>query len=336
MADDYEKAFALLDNPFEPLGDIEGVGNQLYQSDLASRPLLLNREPALERLYSSDAGPFGTYLKNFQAFARKSGYRDAPPPPKAGKKSFIFSIYGNEGTGKTTLAQAIINWLKKCKPKNGQWYVSDDMSLTKVADVGKQIEVIESLQQRIKDNVSQGGHCCVVLDNLVKGAMPRALDMYDQLTSGWFVFLFLVSSDVELFQALANNGKRLITPFWMRSLSANSAVSFVRDRIKAFRPEFGEQRPAPPWLDKYPLFPFSEGDIRSAFDSGDVMEIVQADTISLRQFAGILTGILAEQLDGLDEDFDIAQVPEEQISQYLLKLTPAYTQLVENRLVVNG
>jgi hypothetical protein len=339
MAYDYGKAFALLDNPFSPLEPLKGLKKKNRQNDLASEPLLVDLEPVLEPLYSPDAGPFGTYVENFQKFARQNGYRDKPLPPKAGNSSFIFSIYGNEGTGKTTLAQVIISWLKQCKSREDHWSVYHEWSFTKLDDSVKEIERIDALQEQIQKDVTAESYCCIVVDNLRRGALTRALEMYDQLVTNWVVFLFLLSNDSELFDALSNNGKRTITPFRMRPLSANWAVGFVERRISEFRIKFSEQEVKPPWLNTYPLFPFVEADIRSAFDSNDVLGLLprDGDTVSLRQFGGILKGILAERLEELDEDFDIMAVPEEQINKHLLSLSSAYKRLVENkRLVANG
>lgn len=340
MAFDYDKAFALRDNPFNPRDDIEGATNETLTWDLANKPLLVRLEPALERLYSPDAGPFGTYLENFQRFARRNGYRDKPLPPKAGKIPFLCSIFGIEGTGKTTLSQVMVSWLKNCTPKRGPWKVYDEWSFEKNPDPARQIERIDAIQQKVQSEVSVGGHCCIIADNIVSSSvLNRAFQMYDDLTRDRVVFLFLLSNERELFPALSNQGKVNITPFRMLPLSASWAVSFVRRRVEEFRLKFGEHQPQPPWLEKYPLFPFDEGDIRSAFDKNEVVGLLPgyADTVSLRQFGGILNDILAERLEELNDDFDIMEVPEVDINQHLLKLSSAYRQLVETRkLVVNG
>jgi hypothetical protein len=206
MAYDYGKVFALRDNPFSPYEPFEGLTRINLHRDLPNNPLLINLEPTLECMYSSEAGPFGTFLENFKNFARQHNYRDKPP--RVGNSSFIFSIYGFEGTGKTTLAQVIINWLKKCKPRTGEWHVHDEWSLSKLPDPAKQIERIDALEQKIRVEISKNSYCCVVVDNLVPGALNRALEMYDQLRLDWIVFLFLLSNESELFAELSGAGKR--------------------------------------------------------------------------------------------------------------------------------
>jgi len=122
----------------------------------------------------------------------------------------------------------------------------------------------------------------------------------------------------------------------MRPLSANWAVGFVQHRVSEFRNTFIPPQAEPTWLKTYPLFPFVEDDIRSAFDSNAILNLVPEDTVSLRQFGGILNEILAERLEELDDDFDIKEVPEPQIEEHLLSLSSAYKRLVDNkRLVVN-
>lgn len=335
MAYDYAKAFALLDNPFNPLARLPGLGKKKWQNDLASNPLMINIEPALERLYIPDAGPFGTYLKNFQAFARQSGYRDNPP--QVGNSSFIFSIYGNEGTGKTTLSQVLISWLRQCKPEDGDWNVFDDWCLPKVLDPAKQGQRINELQERISKNVTPESYCCIVADDLVSGVLPKVLELYDQLVSDWTVFLFLLSNDNQLFPALSSSGKRVTAAFRMRPLSSDGALNFIKCRLGEFRVAFGNPGAEPPWLKTYPLFPFFEQDIRSAFDSNAVLGLVDGDTVSLRQFGGILNGILTQRLYELDDEFDITTVAEDKIKEHLLSLSSGYNRLVESkRLVVNG
>jgi hypothetical protein len=83
-------------------------------------------------------------------------------------------------------------------------------------------------------------------------------------------------------------------------------------------------------LESYPLFPFDEDDIRSAFDSSAILEYVPEDTVSLRQFSVILNKLISERLDELDDEFDITQVTEKQTEEYLLRLSREYKRLVAN------
>src|SRR6266705_2541469 len=242
MADDFEKAFALRDNPFGPILPL-GLNNIALQDSLETKPLLIHSEPVLNYLFSCDAGPFWTYLDNFKTYARKLGFRDVPP--RAGFKSSLFSIYGFEGTGKSTFAQAVITWLEKCTPAGGRWHVRDEWSFVKEKDVETQLKRIANEQGALVKVAGKNSYCCIVADNLVAGTLDRALRMYDELTFDRVVFMFLISSDRELYPRLSGDGKRPITPFRMRALSANDAVDFVKDRIAIFRvPE--KQRPA--WL----------------------------------------------------------------------------------------
>ncbi|MBC8029115.1 MAG: hypothetical protein H7Z16_03310 [Pyrinomonadaceae bacterium] len=326
MAYDYRKAFALKDNPFSPLQPLDGLLDVTAQNDLANNPLLINLEPVLETMFSPDAGAFGTFMGNFQSFARMKGYREKPPG--TGLSSFAFSIYGNEGTGKTSMAQYLISWLKQCKPKTGEWHIFDEWSLERMADPLKQIERINEVQSKIEKEISRGSYCCVVVDNLVPGgALDRAIEMFDQLTAGrkkWIVFLFLLSNVNELFNELSGAGKRQITPFRMLPLSADWAVSFVKHRIDAFR----DSDVKVPWLAKYPLFPFSEKDISGAFASNKVLGLVSGDSISLKQFAVILDRMISSRLQTLPADFDISEVAEKDVKTHLLPLSREYERLV--------
>ena len=322
MAFDYEKAFGLVDNPFSPIQPL-GLNNIGAQNELEVKPLLINSEPMLQRLFSENAGPFGTYLNNFKQFLRQRGYRDTPP--QAGINSYVFSIFGYEGTGKTTLAQVIISWLKLCKPKTGNWYVHDEWSFQKVKEVQKQIERINEEQTRITKESGKNSYCCIVADNLVPGALDRAFEMYDQLTHDRVVFMFLLSSDRELFAQLSAESKRPITPFRTRPLSAEGAVAFIRHRITEFRVKPESQAT---WISKFSLFPFEENDIRSAFATGKIFDQVQGDTVALRDFSVMVTRMLAKKLDALGEEFDINQVAEAEVENHIIWLSKEYNELV--------
>jgi hypothetical protein len=292
-------------SPIQPLTGLNNIG---AQNDLETKPLLINSEPALQRLFSDSAGPFGTHLTAFKTLARQRGYHDRPP--QVGVKSHIFSIYGYEGTGKTTLVQAIISWLKTCKPKTGDWYVRDEWSFETVKEVQKQIERIDKEQEWIVRESGKNSYCCIVADNLVCGALDRAFEMYDRLTRDRVVFLFLLSNERELFPRLSSEGKRPITPLRMRPLSADSAVAFLTHRIKEFRVKPPAQ---PAWLPNYRLFPFDEADIRYAFDTGTIFDRVQVDTVALRDFSVMVNRMLTKRLNALEEEFDITQKAEAEI-----------------------
>lgn len=172
MAYDYEKAFALTDDPFKPKQPLDGITNAPAQDSLEVRPLLINAESALTWLYCPEAGRFAHYEEKFQDYARSEGYRDDTDPPRAGANSSLLSLYGHEGTGKTTLAQAMINWLKQCKPKVGQWHIEDKWS-SKIFDTpAEQIAALDELQAKVSKGNSK--YNCVVLDNLLPGRLKQS------------------------------------------------------------------------------------------------------------------------------------------------------------------
>src|SRR6266511_2124979 len=43
-----------------------------------------------------------------------------PVGPSAGTQSYIFLIAGPEGSGKTTLMSAMVEWLERCRPQSGE------------------------------------------------------------------------------------------------------------------------------------------------------------------------------------------------------------------------
>jgi len=321
MAYDYEKAFALTDNPFSPIQPLPGLNMLAVQNALDSNPLLIETEPALEKLFSPNAGPFGTYLENFKRFARREGYHDAPP--RAGIKSHIVSIWGYEGTGKSTLAQVFIKWLKTCTPRTGKWFIHEEWSRLKLTEVQRQLDRIDEEHRAIVAAATANSHVCIVADNLISGVLERILELYDQLTRDRIVFLFLISSDRQLYPQLSGQSKRSINPFRMRALSEEDAVAFIKHRINEFRVP-RENRP--PWLEDDSLFPFNEDDIRSAFARGIFYQ--DADTVALRDFSVMVNKMLTRKLDAMDDDFDITQNTEAEVRAYMIWLAEAYNELV--------
>ena len=104
----HEKAFALRDNPFRPMRRIPGVTRVAFLASLETRPLRMDIEPALRHLYVPKLGLSDRHEAEFQHVIRsQGGYR----PGSAGFQSFIFLISGYQGTGKTTLASAMIQWV---------------------------------------------------------------------------------------------------------------------------------------------------------------------------------------------------------------------------------
>jgi len=318
---DFAEAFALRDNPFSPITALAGLKNLAAQNSLEINPLLINSEPALQGLFSSEAGPFGTYLTNFKQHARRRGFRDQPP--SVGVNSSLFSIFGYEGTGKTTLAQAIISWLETCKPVGSSWHIHHEWSLLKEKDAQKQIERIAKATDDISRMTGPNSYCCIVVDNLIVGALDSALTMYDVLSQNRVVWQFLISSDRELYARLSGEGRRQITPFRTRALSANDAVAFVKHRITEFRVPAPNQ---PPWIAAHGLYPFDEEDIRSAFAGGVLLN--NLDTIALRDFSVMISQMLMNKLDALDEEFDITTLPEAEIGTHKIWLSKEYNELM--------
>ncbi|HWW86022.1 MAG TPA: hypothetical protein VNZ26_20640 [Vicinamibacterales bacterium] len=322
MPSEFSKAFALSDNPFSPVRKLAGLVRLAAQDGLERRPLMLNAESALIPLFSENAGPFGKHLQTFRRRLKQHGYSDNPP--SVGVQSHVFTIYGIEGTGKTTLAQAMIRWLKRCKPDAGNWHVRDELSWRKGRLAAQEIADIEGEYQYIKSDSQPNTYCCIVLDNLVQEMEQRAFELYDELARDRVVFLFLLSNDDRLVPSFSGKGKQQVEPFWMPPLSADSAVAFVKERVSRFRTD---PQSSPPWLGQHALFPFAEDDIRSAFSSGSILTRVGANTVAIRDFAVMANRMLAKRLEALDDDFDIARQQTMDVSHFV-SLSDGYKDLV--------
>lgn len=321
----YSNFFALSDNPFGPTKPLPEISKSSVMRTLQRHPLRIYEEPKLIKLYCSQAGPFEQHTKRFLEEISLFNYNI--DPPSAGFESLIFLISGYKGTGKTTLAHFMIHCLKKCELDEGnKWHIFEQQ-LKESSSSSDQIAEIDKLKEKIDGETSAEDYCCVMLDNLVAGAEVTALDLYDKLfESERIVFLFLVTSDLQILSKERNNSRHQITRFKMRELTSHDAVEFVKHRIKFFR------EPKLPSLGNYQFFPFDEVDIKESVESGLLRGNGNGEgRITLRQFNVILHKSLNNRINELKEvnaDFDIAHLPQNNVSNYIIKLVEYYQRMV--------
>jgi len=322
----YEKAFALRDNPFRPTQILEGVKNFSMMQELDSRPLRIHKEPKLFSLYCEKAGPFESLVHEFQDRIAQEGYRINPP--SAGFNPFIFLIVGSKGTGKTTLANTMIHHLEQCKSNNLKWHVKDPWSNKEFSSSGDQIAEIDKLQAELCRETQEGDYCCILIDNLVEGAEVRALEMFDELGKDRIVFLFLLTSDLQISKKFTCNSKHQLLPFVTRQLTPDDAIAFAKCRIDFYR-----RQSELSFLGNYNLFPFDADDIRDAVKSGAIKEDEEGK-ITIRMLGVVLNNCIAYRMRELDETFDISKLSDDDITNNVIRLVDYYKRIVDKRKVV--
>jgi hypothetical protein len=177
---DWRKAFGFLvqDNPFNPSQPLDGMANADLMLDLGAQALPIHREPKLGPLFCADAGGFAQSLQKFHHRVGVAGYRPGPPP-SVGTQPFLILIGGPKGSGKTTLANVMVEWVSRCDPRGVHWDIYDPWSTRDFDTPESQIAALGPLEADIKDK--QPVHCCVLLDNLLTGVETAALNLYAQL-----------------------------------------------------------------------------------------------------------------------------------------------------------
>ena len=300
----------LLDNPFEPT-EFRGVENVTLLQDLVTAPLQVHVEPNLKPLYCLDLGPFSGHLRKFQNDLRLKGYRQQPP--QSGRLSFVFTICGPKGSGKSSLANMMIDWLKGClSPGEGPWDVEERFRDDPGSSAEEQGRVIGDLQSDIEKK--QVKYHCIVLDNLINGADRAAFVMWTGLRKTRQVVMFLIADDLPILRS-GFSGINM-RPYVTTALSADDGVRFVKHRMSCFRAKHF------PWLEQFPLFPFSESDIREMLTPRHSGE----EIVTLRQFSVYLSEALKMFLLGLGP-FDPGGASAQQVESMLIDLETAVASL---------
>jgi hypothetical protein len=316
-ASDWRRAFgfAIDDNPFDPSKPINGMASAELMVDLSARALPIHREPRLAPLFCHDVGNFARDLDTFRFRASAAGYN--PEPLSAGTRSFLTFIGGPKGSGKTTLANVMVEWLSRCTPDGVRWHTFDPWADREFDTRISQLKAMKRLKKDIdRQNPS---HCCVLLDNLIPEAKKAATNLYVRLSvPPRRLFLFLLSSEQKLIAEPWKEGRLKVNEFFTDELTPDQAVNLVRSRLAVYRPEL------PAYLADFPLFPFHEEDVRRLVDTHRMPEYEgarrRAGSITLRQFGGILAEGLLNRMQGLPDGFQLARIPREQIKGQLILL----------------
>lgn len=170
----FARPYGLTDNPFAPrrLPPLNGaqpsVQNKFLLSNLHKQPLRLDKDPALDCLYVPEAGEFGRYQQEFQDMLELAGYGEDPVETV---QQFAFLVCGEQGTGKSTLVNWLVRWLKQCRIP-GEWHEwrYPPEPPDPQANQGLHHYLAEKLNA-----VSDGEYCCLVIDNLTTSNKHEAV-----------------------------------------------------------------------------------------------------------------------------------------------------------------
>jgi hypothetical protein len=315
---DFTRSFGLRDNPFlpTPLG-VEGVSKRKVLRDLVVKPLRLHEDPALQPLFVPRAGPFADHLDDFRDRLAVAGYTHEGQ--SAPLTSFAFLIIGKAGTGKSTLVNAMLQWLLGCQV-TPPWvpFVHPPEELG---------SAVPPLAQYLPDKVAQESgeddYCCIVIDDLRKADAARALRLWSEVTHDRTLILFLVTSEERILYEVTETERVNLIHYPTQPLTPDHAVEFVRARVGHFR--VGEYEGP---LAAHPLFPFDEQDVRRSVERRtDKGEVVTLRTLNVSINKALQARQLALQ-GALRQGFDIGHVSERELAAHVLSLSEQYASLV--------
>jgi hypothetical protein len=311
----YLRAFGLRDNPFRPYSKLKGV-SKTGGSNLDTKPLRLHEEEPLADLFVPRAGPFEQHLSDFRQQLELVGYGADEVEPTT---SFAFLVTGKQGTGKSTLVNAMLQWLLKChvSPPWVRFLHPPESIVDDPPALGAY------LAKRIQEESTRDGYCCIVIDDLKKPDAERALKIWSEVTLDRTLVLFLITDEEQLHDEVNDNERVSVTSYLTQPLTPDQAIELVSSRIGFFRADTYRAH-----FESRPFFPFDEDDLRAAVESRtDKGHVVTLRTlnVSLRR---VLERRLADLSPQVADDFDIRNVDPSQLDEHVLSVSKLYANLV--------
>lgn len=319
----FVRPFGLIDNPFAPRrlpllnGTQASVQNRLLLSNLHKQPLRLDKDPALECLFVPEAGEFGRYQRDFQDLLESAGYDEYPVDAT---QQFAFLVCGEQGTGKSTLVNNLVRWLRQYRVQGG-WneYRYPPEPSDPQANQGLHDYLAEKL-----NTLNDGGYCCLVIDSLTASNKDEAIRIYEEYIGSRMLVMFMITDDLELLRETRENDRIDLSRFRMNPLTPEQALAFARRRIDQFRVD--QLRPI---LTDHPLFPFAEQDILQEVAGDRNGGESERGPITLRSFATILQKALLASWPARRDDPGLETLTPDQLASRLIKPAEAYARLQE-------
>jgi energy-coupling factor transporter ATP-binding protein EcfA2 len=251
---DFEAAFALVDNPFSPQA-FRGIDPYLL-GDLPAEALRLDEEPALEPLFVTGAGPFGSALKKFDWFLEDGRYKETGI--QVVPKSKVFRIIGPEGSGKSTLTNLLVRRLKDC----GHEQVAPLRAVVEDGDLDRTIALIRAHAGEKGDGI-----LCVIIDNVRFREEHRLHLLQQELRRNTErpVLMFENCHDAQDVGVPPPRPTAAIEVQNLQTqwLSAPHAVEFLKARIAVFR------TPGSAFSGELETFPFDAEEVARLFGEDD-------------------------------------------------------------------
>jgi hypothetical protein len=321
MAVGYKEAFGLSDNPFGPRRAVGTLPPNLTV-ELEKQPLLLHRNTKLDQLYCDKIISFRTACENLETLLEVDGYSENPPG--RGVASYLISIEGDRGAGKTTLASRMLQlMLKRSPPGEAPWQMEEVLLKSRSQTITEQIDKLRAIEAKIS-GAAKPPYLCVLIDDLLADAYPQAAELYDNLRNHSVVFMVFTSSDPRMSEQI-DKTLHSVQRFSIAPLTPDDAIAYVSARYQIFRV------PSPNGPNAEPLFPFDEKDIRQAVQVRVLSGAATTGPVNLRLVASILQSALVNRLQELARKnpvFDVYAEPPGNLPALKIKVTQAYKIVV--------
>ena len=240
--------------------------------------------------------------------------------PVDATQQFAFLVCGEQGTGKSTLVNNLVRWLRQYEVEGG-WneYRYPPEPPDPQANQGLHDYLAEKL-----NTVGDGGYCCLVIDSLTPSIKDEAIRIYEEYIGSRMLVMFMITDDLELLRENRENDRIDLSRFRTKPLTPEQAFAFARRRIDQFR--VGRLRPI---LADYPLFPFTEEDILQEVAGNRDGGQSGRGPITLRSFATILHKALADSWPARRDDPGLETLTPDQLASKIIKPAQAYARLQE-------
>jgi hypothetical protein len=306
----YPRAFGLLDNPFNPQ-EFRGISGALLDG-LFEKPIALDEELGLEPLFVSNAGPFQQHLQVFKSVLTAGGYQSGVDP-KSVLKSFAFRVIGPKGSGKSTMTNKMIAWLKGC-------FTDTQMAKHDLRVLERKVSPlrIESTLADVR-KLAEGQRkkwCCLALDDVRLDTEDELHELYDELRDeSVAVIMFEILHHAETLRGELPEGRVQLYDLRTSGLDGDQANAFLTERIRIFRDSavngnLGTE------LANYP------------FNPDQVAEVVGSGaTLTLRTLNRVLNSALVNELGPRTLSDDVAQLTAAELRERLIDVVAVYEGL---------